>query len=178
MKRIILTLAFFSIIGQGVFPAAAQKEERRQGQNTREAVIYLLKGSPAESAVVPVLAPVKRRVSASAPLAGAMKALLAGAIEADGADIYGFIYGLKFVSAQIKNRTARIDFKYDTEDLEDGEEFSWGATMREFFPGAVERTALHIEGVERVVICVEGLESYDSPDDFYHRKCPKKWWTK
>ncbi|HEY8559024.1 MAG TPA: hypothetical protein VIL74_01380 [Pyrinomonadaceae bacterium] len=177
MKRLILPIAVFTIIAAAVFPATAQPK-KRPPRKTREALIFLLKGSPVESDVVPVLVPVTRRVAANAPLAGAMKSLLEGALESDEPDIHGFIFGLKFISAQIKNRTARIDFEYDRADLEEGEEFSWGATMRSFFPDGVERTALQFDGVDRVVVCVEGLESYDSPDDFYHRKCPTKWWTK
>ncbi len=176
MKRPILSIIILSIIAAGVSPSTAQPKKQRR--KTSEAVIFLLKGSPVESGVVPVLAPVKRRVAARAPLAGAIEALLEGANERDGEDIYGFIFGLKFVSAQIKNRTARIDFEYDEADLEEGEEYSWGATMRVFFAEAVERTALQFDGVDRVVVCVEGLDRYDSPDDFYHRKCPKFWWKK
>lgn len=156
----------------------AQTQQKTEMKKTREAMIYLIKGSPIENGDTAHLVPVKRQVSASAPLAGVMKALLKGANEKDEDDIYSVISGLIFVSAQIKNRTARIDFKYDIEELDEGEEYSWGATERAFFPDAVEKTVLQFEGIKRVVVCVEGLESYDSPDSFYHRKCPKVWWKK
>ena len=154
------------------------KRQKKAQIRMREAVIYLIKNLPDGSEGEPVLVPVRRQVSAKTPLAGVMKSLLDGGIDADEDGIYGFIFGLKFVSAEIRNRTARIDFEYDKEQLDEGEDFSWGATMREFFPAAVERTALQFEEIDRVVVCVEGLKSYDSPDSFYHRKCPKYWWKK
>lgn len=156
----------------------AQTQQKTQAKKTREAMIYLIKGSPIENGDTAHLVPVKRQIPASAPLAGVMKALLEGANEKDEDDIYSVISGLIFVSAQIKNQTARIDFKYDIKELNEGEEFAWGATERAFFPDAVEKTALQFEGVKRVIVCVEGLKSYDSPDSFYHRKCPKIWWEK
>jgi hypothetical protein len=171
MKKLILLILVLAITGVSVFPVRAQKS--RDGQKTREVTIFLLNELPTRTGAEPALVGVKRRVNAKAPLAGAIRSLLAG--ETEGEEASGFIFGLLFVSARIKNKTARIDFKYDRADLEEGEEFSWGATMRGFFAEAVERTALQFKGVERVLICVEGLSSYDSPDDAYHRKCPKNW---
>ena len=149
--------------------------DRKNNQiKMHEVYIFLFKGLPGEGESV--LVPVKRQIAARAPLAGAMKALLYDGIDPDEGDIYGFIFGVKFVSAEIRNRKVRIDFEYDKEHLDEGKEFKWSATKREFFPEAVERTALQFGGVDDVLICIEGLQSYPSTDSTSQRECPKTWW--
>jgi hypothetical protein len=141
------------------------------GNKTREVKIYLYQEKEIKQLRTPYLVEVKRRVDAAAPLTETIRALLAGATSEEEKNGVGlsFIYGVNLESVQIKNRTARVDFEFDTRTN------SWlDPTMEALFNEAMEKTATQFTGVERVLVCVDGIENFFLRKDL-HRKCPKNW---
>ena len=137
---------------------------------TREVNIYLYQETEIKQLRTPYLIEVKRRVDARAPLTGAIRALLAGGnSEEEKNGMLSFIYGVELESVQIKNRTARVDFEFDKRTN------SWlDPTMEALFNEAMERTATQFPGVNRVLVCVDGIENFFLRKDL-HKKCPQNW---
>lgn len=140
-------------------------------QKTREVNIYILKDIEKNGVSEATLVEVKRRVNARTPLAGAVKALLAGATGGeDEKDVgFSFIYNLQLVSARVRNGKAYINLAYDEDDLE----CCWGTNMISFFYDAIEKTVLQFPEVKEVQVCANGIENFLVRDPEYQRKCPK-----
>jgi spore germination protein GerM len=116
--------------------------------------------------------PLKRKVSAAAPLRPAIEEMLKVPTEAE--QKLGYVstsYGdLKLVSVKIKRGTARIDF---SRIISDG--YNPGDLQTLKFESAVKKTALQFSAVKKVVVCVNGMNEFgiglveDAP-----RPCPKE----
>lgn len=167
MKRLILSTLTLIFAAAAFFPIAAQKQ-----QAVREVKIYLYGAEVSDRTGIPdrYLIEVKRNVEARAPLKGALEALLAGATEEEEKNkMHSFIYGVELQSVRIKNKTVRVDFKFDKN------ENSWLApAIEELFEDAVKRTAKQFATVERVLVCVDGIENFFLSKEF-HKKCPEDW---
>ena len=90
----------------------------------------------------------------------ALRLLLKGANEEEEArDLEDFIFGLKFIAARVRNKTAEINFKFTDPEIA-LESWEGGGFDHDNFVKAVELTAKQFPGVERVSICVDGRKDY------------------
>ncbi len=163
--RLILSVVVLTILTANSAPASAQKKSEAKPPKTRDIMIYVYDGTlsteetefPRERRIVPI----RRRIVNNKPLSRALKLLLKGATEDElyERNLSGIATDLEFVSARIKNGTAQINLKFEDEKLV---EESWeGSGFRnEDFVKAVELTAKQFPGIERVSICVNGVENY------------------
>lgn len=101
--------------------------------------------------------PLKRMVSASAPLRPAIEEMLKEPTEDE--QKLGYVstgYGdLKLVSVKIKRGTARIDFKRTISD-----DYNPGDLQTLAFESAVKKTAMQFSAVKKVIVCVNGLNEF------------------
>ena len=153
---IILTIIF---IAAGIIPAAAQKK-KRQPRKTRDIAIYVYELPTEGEDMSWRLVPVRRTIIDNKPLSRALKMFLKSVTEEErDRHLAAINYDFKFFSARIRNGTAQINFIIkNTEQLEE----SWEGSgfKNEDFVKAVKLTAQQIPGVERVSICVNGIENY------------------
>ncbi len=116
--------------------------------------------------------PLKRKVSAKAPLFPAIEAILKDPTEAEQKLGYHSAgYGdMKLVSVKLKRGVARIDFSRAIRD-----DYNPGDLQTLAFESAVIKTAKQFPAVEKVVVCVNGINEFgiglveDAP-----RPCPKE----
>jgi hypothetical protein len=146
---IILITLTFAILG------FAQSSENKR----TEVKIYLQRtlidpsGSNSDE-----LTPVKRTVSASAPLRGALESLFSESItakeEKDG--FWSPTYGMKFEGITLKNGTATVRFSQPPNMT------NYGSAGPMIFSEAIEKTARQFASVRRVRICAVGDTMIDS----------------
>jgi len=103
------------------------------------------------------LLPLKRKVSATAPLVPAMEALLSDpSAEEQKKGYVSASYGaMKLVSAKINKGTARIDFSREIKP-----DYNPGDLQTLAFESAVTKTAKQFPGVRKVVVCVNGMNEF------------------
>jgi hypothetical protein len=153
-------------LGTGTYNSSGAR-----GNKTRRVNVYSLEYPENDQRMPPNLVLVQRRVNAKAPLAGAIKEMLAAMIEGkDLTDLNNYLYKLEFVSARIKNGTARLDFNY-----EEVKEFAWLWERHPSFPEIVEKTAMQFPNVKRVLLCVNGYEQHENAEGFYAVNCDEEW---
>jgi hypothetical protein len=119
-------------------------------------------GSPAESTEFPrqQIVPISRTIINNKPLSRALKLLLKGVTEDEQyRNLSGIATDLKFYSARIRNRTAQINLKFEDEEIVE-ESWEGSGFKNDDFVKAVELTARQFPGIERVSICVNGVENY------------------
>jgi len=166
--RLILSVAaVLTLFAGNSASASAQKKSKAKPPKTRDIMIYVYDNSlesTDESTEYPRqrrIVPLRRTIVNDKPLSRALKMLLKGTTEDELYDrhLSSIATDLKFFSARIRNRTAQINLKFEDEDIV---EESWeGSGFRnEDFVKAVELTARQFPGIERVSICVNGIENY------------------
>ena len=152
---VAFTFLIFSILFGSTKTVAQQK--------TQQVRIYLccyFDYDPNDSKNIFGLSPVLRSVSASAPLRGALEALLAGPTIAEEAKgITTSTSGVKLASVNIKNGTA---YTYFTQPSGTG--FP-GDMAPSRFRDAVERTAKQFSSVKKVIICLDGILNFDDESE-------------
>ncbi|HEY8559025.1 MAG TPA: GerMN domain-containing protein [Pyrinomonadaceae bacterium] len=138
---------------------------------TRAVDIYTLEYPDNDYAAEPNIVRAVRRVDAKAPLAGAIKALLAAMAENKGSSGFNnYLDKLEFVSARIKNGTARLDFNYEQDT-----EFGWLTESPPSFPVIVKKTATQFPQVERVLMCINGYDLRADDEGFAALDCDEQW---
>jgi len=152
MNRFIILLAVMTIaltsgvVGRGQTEAAGALKEVK-------VFFYFIGKDGTDEQILPV----KRQVSAAAPLYPAIEAILEGPTAAEKALGYTTTrYGpMKLLSVKFTKTTARIDFSREIlpnsnpGDLE---------TLR--FREAVMRTAEQFPSVKKVIVCVNGMNEF------------------
>lgn len=160
--RFILSVAAVLTIlaANSALTASAQKKTKKKSPKTRDITIYVYE-RPAESTeFFGRLVAVQRKIVDDKPLGAALKELLKGANEDEQKrNLSSFIFGLEFVSARVRNKTAQINFKFTDEEIAE-ESWEGGGFDHANFVKAVEQTARQFACVERVSICVNGIENY------------------
>lgn len=159
--RIVLSVAaVLTILATNSAPASAQKRSKAKPPKTRVVTIYVYE-CPAESTeFFGQIVSVRRKIARDKPLGASVKELLKGANEEEQKrNLSSFIFGLSFVSARIRNKTAQINFKFTDEEIAE-ESWEGGGFDHANFVKAVEQTVRQFAGVERVSICVNGIENY------------------
>lgn len=119
------------------------------------------------------LVPVYREIVDYRPLDQALKLLTDGTTEDErNRGLTDINWDLKFYSARVRNRTAQINFKLNVKYEENLEE-SWegGGFRYDKFVEAVEMTAKQFDGIERVSICINGIENYTDFGRTKNKKC-------
>ena len=103
------------------------------------------------------LLPLKRKVSAAAPLVPAIQALLSDpSAEEQKKGYVSASYGaMKLVSAKINKGTARIDLSREIKP-----DYNPGDLQTLAFESAVTKTAKQFPGVRKVVVCVNGMNEF------------------
>lgn len=104
--------------------------------------------------------PLKRKVSAKAPLRPAIEELLKEPTAAEQKSGYrsaGYD-DMKLVSVKLKNGTARIDFSRELE--KDHSDYNPGDLLTLSFESAVIKTAKQFSEVKKVVVCVNGMNEF------------------
>src|SRR5688572_650783 len=147
MKKIapILILLTFALIGAA--------------QSTTEVKVYLQRNhTAADGSNNDVSTPVKRTVSAGAPLRGALEQLFAESITAkeDKDGFWSPTYGMKFEGVALKNGTATVRFSQPADKT------NYGSLGPMIFAEAIEKTAGQFPSVKRVKICAVGETMIDS----------------
>ena len=159
MRKTISMILTIIFIAAGIFPAAAQKK-KRQPRKTRDINIYVYELPTGGEDSSWRLVPVRRTIIDDKPLSRALKMFLKSVTEEEqDRHLAAINYDFEFYSARIRNKTAQINFIIKrTEQLEE----SWEGSgfKNEDFVKAVELTATQIPGVERISICVNGVENY------------------
>jgi spore germination protein GerM len=171
MRILILSITAFLICAASFASIAAQKKGK--APKTREITIYVYQRPAGTSGdFYGTIVPVRRRiVNSAAPLETAFRLLLEGAnAEERKRKLDSFIFGLKFFSARVRNKTAQINFKFINQETA-LESWEGGGFDHENFVRAVELTARQFPGVERVSICVSGIENYTNYDRMNPDKC-------
>lgn len=167
--RLFLSVAAaLTILTANSAPASAQqKKSEAKLPKTRDIVIYVYDNSlestneneeyPRQRRIVPL----RRTILNDKPLSRALKMLLKGTTEDELYDrhLSSVATDLKFFSARIKNRTAEINLKFEDEEIVN-ESWEGSGFRNEDFVKAVELTAKQFPGIERVSICVNGVENY------------------
>ncbi len=116
--------------------------------------------------------PLKRNVSATAPLRSAIEEMLKDPTEDEKKLGYESLNydNLKLVSVKLKRGTARMDFSRVV-----GENTNPGDLLTLKFEAAVKKTAKQFPAVKKVVVCVNGMNEFgigmvlDAPEP-----CPKE----
>lgn len=173
MRKTILTIvAVLAIVAASFASVTAQKKSVKEKlPKTREITIYVYQ-SPAETSgeFHGTIVPVRRKIIDYKPLDAALKLLLGGANQDEQRrNLTNFIFGLKFYSARVRNKTAQINFKFDNPEIA-LESWEGGGFDHDNFVKAVNQTARQFPGVERVSICVDGMKNYVNYDQ--SSKCP------
>lgn len=170
-RLILFVAAALAILAANSAPASAQKRSKTKSPKTRYITIYVYELQPVSAEGWWRLVPVRRKIVADKPLGAALKELLKGANEEEqNRNLASFITGLEFVSARIRNKTAQINFKFTDEEIVE-ESWEGGGFDHANFVKAVEQTARQFAGVERVSICVNGIENYTDFDPANRVKC-------
>ena len=157
--------------GTGALTGAPAAAAGATQNKTRAVSIYLLEFPKNDQTAEPTIVRVERRVDARAPLAGAIKALLAAMIENNKPiDSNKYLYKIEFVSARIKNKTARLDFKYKQDT-----QFGWLSEAHASFPEIVRKTATQFPNAERVLMCINGYDLRADDERFVAISCDEIW---
>lgn len=160
-RLILLLVAALTILTANSAPASAQKKSTAKPPKTRDISIYVY-GSLSESTEFPrqQIVPISRTIVNNKPLSRALKLLLKGVTEEEQyRNLSGIATDLKFYSARIRNRTAQINLKFEDEEIVE-ESWEGSGFKNDDFVKAVELTARQFPGIERVSICVNGVENY------------------
>lgn len=101
--------------------------------------------------------PLKRKVSAKAPLFPTIEAMLKDPTEAEQKLGYNSAgYGdMKLVSVKLKRGTARIDFSRTI-----SKDYNPGDLQTLSFESAVIKTAKQFPSVKKVIVCVNGMNEF------------------
>lgn len=159
-RLILLAAAVLTILAASPARASAQKKSQAKPAKTRNITIYVYELQPVSAEGWWRLVPVRRKIVDRKPLGTAMKELLKGANEEEqNRNLASFITGLEFVSARVRNKTAQINFRFTDEEIAE-ESWEGGGFDYANFVKAVEQTARQFAGIERVSICVNGIENY------------------
>lgn len=104
--------------------------------------------------------PLKRKVSAKAPLFSAIEAMLKDPTEAEKK--LGYISAgyddMKLVSVKLREGMARIDFSRQLE--KDRSDYNPGDLQTLNFESAVIKTAKQFSTVKKVIVCVNGMNEF------------------
>lgn len=160
--KILLLITIFS--GAGIFAQA----QNSSGLKEVDVYFHFIGAEGTESEILPL----KRKVSARAPLRPAIEEMLKEPTEAEQKlGYYSAGYGdLKLVSVKIKRGAARIDFSRTIRD-----DYNPGDLQTLAFESAVIKTAKQFPSVKKVIVCVNGMNEFgiglveDAP-----RPCPKE----
>ena len=118
------------------------------------------------------IVPVQREIVDYRPLDQAFKLFLEGPTEdEENRGLSRLVFDLKFYSARIRNKTAEINLRLEREEYIQ-ESWEGAGFMPEQFVEAVELTAKQFPGVERVSICINGIENYLDFGATKNKKCP------
>lgn len=153
----------FNFRGKGV-------RVKNASQKTRYVTIYVYGEFDADKGVRKIV-PVYREITDYRPLDRALNLLLEGTTEDErNRGLSGINLDLKFYSARVRNRTAEVNLKLEREE---NVEESWegGGFRYDKFVEAVEQTARQFDGVERVSICINGIENYADFGRTKDKKC-------
>ena len=157
MKRIILSIAFLSIVAAMCATlVSAQKKPAKMRKKLKEVNIFLLRKSGAESQNN--LFPYKRLVKAGEPLHNALEVLTRGPTRHEkksGAAASHF--GLEYNCATLQSDgTAILRFsKPDDVKFPFNEEYG-GEIVPQFVIKAIEQTAMQFPSVNKVIFCLDG----------------------
>jgi len=103
--------------------------------------------------------PLKRKVSAEAPLRPAIEELLKEPTAERKLGYHSAGYDdMKLVSVKLKNGAARIDFSRELE--KDRSDYNPGDLLTLSFENAVIKTAKQFPAVKKVVVCVNGMNEF------------------
>jgi len=152
-KFSILLLIIFQVAA-GFF-AHAQKSSDSKLKEVKVYYMFIGAGGT-ESKILPL----KRKVSAAAPLRQTIEELLKEPTEAErklGYRSAGYD-DMKLVSVKLKNGAARIDFSREME--KDFSDFNPGDLLTLYFEDAVIRTAKQFPAVKKVTVCVNGMDEF------------------
>lgn len=108
------------------------------------------------------IVPVYREIVDYRPLDQALKLLTEGTTEDErNRGLSDLVLDLKFHSARVRQKTAQINLKLNAKYEENLEE-AWegGGFHYDQFVEAVELTARQFPGIEKVSICINGIENY------------------
>lgn len=158
MKRKLLQIILTAIISVTLAPLVTAQTAAVSDRRI-DVKIYLQKTLIDPSgATSDELTTVTRRVSAAAPLRGALEALFAPAItdEEGKQNIYSSTYGMKFEGVSLKNGTALVRFSQPVNET------NYGSAGPRIFANAIELTAKQFPSVRRVRICAVGDTLIDS----------------
>lgn len=165
--------------GKIAFAEFASTDFRGKGVRVKSApkrmldvAIYLeLLSQEANGESTKILVPVPRRIANYRPFEATLKLLLAGTTEGEiTRSLSPVVTDLKFYSARVRNRTAQINLEFENETIVE-ESWEGSGFDNEKFVKAVELTARQFPGIERVSICVNGIENYTNFDHAKWIKC-------
>lgn len=146
------------------------RRQKTASVKTRTVTIYVNGAFDADNGVYTIV-PVRRRIVDYRPLDAALKLLLEGPTEDEmNRGLSHLVLDLKFHSARVRNKTAQINLRLEREEnLEE----SWeGAGFRyDKFVEAAGLTAAQFPGVEKVSICINGIENYTDFGRTKDKKC-------
>ncbi len=155
MKATRKILAFLVII---ISPCVSVHTQKSSDSKLKEVKVYFhfIGTEGLESKILPL----KRQVSANAPLRPAIEELLKEPTEAEqklGYQSAGYDK-MKLVSVKLKNGTARIDFSRELE--KDCSDYNPGDLLTLSFESAVIKTAKQFRAVKKVVGCVNDMNEF------------------
>lgn len=138
---------------------------------TRDVMIYVYGDFDADMGTRK-LVPVYREIVDYRPLDAALKLMTKGTNEDErNRGLTDVVMDLKFYSARVRQKTAQINLKLNVKYEEVLEEAWEGMGFRyDRFVEAVELTAKQFPGIEKVSICINGIENYT---DFGRTKVKK-----
>lgn len=116
------------------------------------------------------LQPVRRTVSAAAPLRQAIEALLKGPTAKEERQGFGALdaRGLYIIKVAIKGQTAYASFGHRKSWL------GWSGDLSPFsFDDAVKQTMGQFPNVSRAIVCVDGITNYGDESGGPAKRCPK-----
>lgn len=173
-RRVILTIiAALAVLGE--ITSATTQRPRSDTRQVRvyfysEKEIHSKTSSDSRRAAVEnllALVPVRRTVSGTTPARGAIEALIAGPTDEEkGRGLRSpYTDNLSIKTLAIEDGTARISLVSKCADCP-----RWPGDLAPWrFREAVERTLKQFPAVQRVVICLDGIENFDSGDEI--KKC-------
>ncbi|MDM7921836.1 MAG: GerMN domain-containing protein [Pyrinomonadaceae bacterium] len=170
VKRSCPVIVFVLLTALFVFAVPLKTSAQTEG--TRKVTVYFWEMN--RDTEGDDLVPFVRYVDAKAPLRPTLEALLAGPTKEEDLEKFTTVRyddDLKLDKVEIRGRTARIDFTRDV-----GGDTNPGDLLTLRFEDAVIRTAKQFPNIEKVIVCVNGLNEFgigmveDRP-----KPCPKKW---
>ena len=163
-KIILITI----LLNLGFMTVFAQK--RGQPKDQREVTIYLLRELEGNEPYDPDnplwLFPVKRRIDARTPLAGALRVLVKGATkEEQRRKYFSSTFGIRFISVTLENGQALARFT-----MPKTASFS-GDNSESIFKEAVRKTAEQFKEVKEIVVCLDGEANFEEVEGLPRKKC-------